>query len=220
MNQVKIGLFIQTERKELGFTQKELADKVGVSDKTISKWETGNGLPDLSSMEILCETLHITVNELLSGEKLSPSDYSQQAEVNMMNLLKENEEKGKFAKVQVSLGVILGILAITFLGLSSMGMNMNIIINFIDMPSLIELVLIEGACILSAGRLDKKSRIQLIMKSIIPAGAFATLFGAVVVGAYVREIELIGPNLAVAILPLVYAMLIYLVLIPIEKRVE
>ena len=64
MDQVKTGIFIQQTRKELGYTQKELADKVGVSDKTVSKWETGKGLPDISSLMPLCDALKVNFSAL------------------------------------------------------------------------------------------------------------------------------------------------------------
>ena len=70
MDTVKISNFILMARTKAGLTQKELADKIGVSDKTISKWETGKSLPDISYYETLCDALNIKVNELLSGEYL------------------------------------------------------------------------------------------------------------------------------------------------------
>ena len=75
MDQIKIGKFIAEMRKEQGITQKGLAEKLEISDKTVSKWECGNGLPEISLMMPLCEVLGINVNELLSGEKLSENDY-------------------------------------------------------------------------------------------------------------------------------------------------
>ena len=68
MNQEKIGQFIADTRKQSGLTQKELAERMGISDKTISKWECGNGIPDITYLESLCEALNINVNELLSGK--------------------------------------------------------------------------------------------------------------------------------------------------------
>ena len=69
MDQTRIGTFIAVLRKEKGLTQKELAEQIGISDKTVSKWETGNGMPDIAYLSPLCEVLDINVNELLSGEK-------------------------------------------------------------------------------------------------------------------------------------------------------
>ena len=69
MNQIKIGKFIASQRKKNNLTQKELAYRLGVSDRSISKWENGICMPDLSLFEPLCKELNITYNELLSGEK-------------------------------------------------------------------------------------------------------------------------------------------------------
>ena len=96
MSQNNIGEFIQQSRKAKGFTQKDLGDRIGVSDKTISKWENGNSIPDTSILNELCATLDINVNELLSGEKLTPEIYSMKAEENMMNLLEDNQKQQCF----------------------------------------------------------------------------------------------------------------------------
>lgn len=92
MDQIKIGKFIAEMRKENNLTQRQLAEELNISDKTVSKWECGKGLPEVSFMLPLCERLKITVNELLSGEKLSAENYQQKAEENMMNLVREKEE--------------------------------------------------------------------------------------------------------------------------------
>jgi len=95
MDQIKIGKFIAGERKLKKYTQRELADKLGISDKTISKWERGNGFPEVSLLLPLCNELEITVNELLSGERLQEVDYKKKAEENMVNLVKEAQESKK-----------------------------------------------------------------------------------------------------------------------------
>ncbi len=95
MNQVLIGAFIATERKRKGYTQKQLSEKLGISDKTVSKWERGNGFPDVSLLLPLCSELDITVNELLSGERVSEEDYCKKAEENMVNLVREAGESKK-----------------------------------------------------------------------------------------------------------------------------
>ncbi len=79
-------------RKEKGLTQRALADKLLISDKTVSKWECGNGLPEVSLMMPLCEILGITVNELLTGKRLDSSEYQQNAEENIMKLIEEKNE--------------------------------------------------------------------------------------------------------------------------------
>ncbi len=102
MNQEKIGKFIATLRKEQSMTQKELAQKLGVSDKTVSKWETGRGLPEISIMQSLCETLDVSINELLSGEKLDVSSYREKAEENISTLMKRRSYKKLILHIAIS----------------------------------------------------------------------------------------------------------------------
>ena len=106
MDQIKIGKFIAQMRKDQGLTQRQLAELLSISDKTVSKWECGKGLPEASLMLPLCDALHMTVNDLLTGEKISPSEYQKNAEENMMGLLKENEENKKRMALSVICGVI------------------------------------------------------------------------------------------------------------------
>ena len=95
MDQIKIGRFIAQERKQKNYTQRQLADRLGISDKTISKWERGNGFPEVSLLLPLCEELDISVNELLTGERVSDTEYRKKAEENMVNLVKEAQENKK-----------------------------------------------------------------------------------------------------------------------------
>lgn len=95
MNQEKTGAFIAQLRKESNMTQVQLADELGVTNKAISKWENGNGFPEVSLLLPLCIELEITVNELLSGERVSEDDYRKKAEENMVNLVKEAQESKK-----------------------------------------------------------------------------------------------------------------------------
>lgn len=76
-------------------TQRQLAETIGISDRTVSKWETGRGFPEVSLIQPLCQVLDIDVNELLSGQSLTPETYHQKAEVYIMNLLNEKEENKK-----------------------------------------------------------------------------------------------------------------------------
>lgn len=95
MDQIEIGKFIAEERKRKGYTQKQLSERLEISDKTISKWERGNGFPEVSLLLPLCNELEITVNELLSGERVSEEDYRKKAEENMVNLVREAQESKK-----------------------------------------------------------------------------------------------------------------------------
>lgn len=93
MEQEKIGKFILQLRKEKKMTQKELAEKLGVTDRAISKWENGRGMPDLSLMKALCDELGISVNELLSGEKIENADYQEKLEENILNTIAYTSKK-------------------------------------------------------------------------------------------------------------------------------
>ena len=92
MEPTRIGRFIAERRKALGLTQRQLAERLAVSDKAVSKWETGRGLPDVLLMPPLCAALGITVNDLLSGERVGEGDYRKKAEENMMELVRENAQ--------------------------------------------------------------------------------------------------------------------------------
>jgi len=93
MNQEKIGKFILELRKEKNMTQKELSEKIGVTDRAISKWENGRGMPDLSLLIPLCDALEISINELLSGKKLDKRDYQEKLEENIINTIDYTNKK-------------------------------------------------------------------------------------------------------------------------------
>ena len=115
MDQVLIGRFIASERKQKGLTQRQLADQLGISDKTISKWETGNGFPDVSLLLPLCEQLNITVNELLSAERLSDNEYKQKAEEIMVNMMKEKEANEKRFRLTNIVGMMSSIVFVALM---------------------------------------------------------------------------------------------------------
>lgn len=106
MDSIQIGRFIAETRKQHHLTQRQLADALGISDKTVSKWECGKGLPEVSLMLPLCEELEISVNDLLAGERVTEPDYRKKAEENMMGLMKDREESRKKLVVSVIGGVI------------------------------------------------------------------------------------------------------------------
>lgn len=95
MDQIKTGKFIAERRLAQKLTQRQLADALSVSDKTISKWECGKGMPEVSLMLPLCEILQITVNDLLSGEIVSDRAYREKAEENLTDLLRKNNSENK-----------------------------------------------------------------------------------------------------------------------------
>ena len=95
MDQIKIGRFIAACRKRANLTQLQLADKLGITDKAISKWERGITMPDTSIMLELCDILGISVNELLSGEKINMENSNQKNEQILLEMAKELEKKNK-----------------------------------------------------------------------------------------------------------------------------
>ena len=95
MDQIKIGKFILNCRKEKGLTQEQLAEKLGVTSKSISRWENGNTMPDYSLLKDLCNELDINVNELLSGEKIKGNDYMNKSEENLIKLRKQIDKRKK-----------------------------------------------------------------------------------------------------------------------------
>ena len=108
MDQVKIGKFIADCRKKANLTQMQLAEKLGITDRAISKWETGKSLPDSSIMLELCATLCITVNDLLSGEVVTMDNYNKELENNLLEMVKQKEEADKRL---LSLEMFIGITA-------------------------------------------------------------------------------------------------------------
>ena len=117
MDYNKIGSFIMNERKAKKLTQAKLAEKLFVSEKTISKWENGNGIPDTNTLPKLCEVLDISVNELLNGEKISNENYAKKAEDKLLELQKSKEESDKrllFAEIVIGSTATILLLAILF----------------------------------------------------------------------------------------------------------
>ena len=92
MNQIKIGKFIAEKRKERGYTQAQLAEKLGITDRAVSKWENGKSLPDSGIMLELCKALEISVTELLSGEEITVEKYDENIQNAMLELVKQKEQ--------------------------------------------------------------------------------------------------------------------------------
>ena len=118
MDQVKIGKFIAQCRKNKNLTQMQLAEKFGITDRAVSKWETGKTLPDSSIMLELCELLGITVNDLLSGEVVKMDHYNKEMENNLLELVKQREQSDKrllSAEVLIGITATVVLFALIFL---------------------------------------------------------------------------------------------------------
>ena len=105
MNQIKIGKFIAECRKKNNLTQMQLAEKLNITDRAISKWENGKAMPDSSIMLELCDELKISVNELLIGEIIDMKEYDKKSEELLLELAKQDEIKNK--KLMTSMWTIL-----------------------------------------------------------------------------------------------------------------
>lgn len=113
MNQTEIGTFIAKCRKEKKLTQAQLAEKLNITDRAVSKWETGKSMPDSSIMLELCEILGITVNELLSGEEINMESYEKKADENLIALKRKDENnmaKNLIISILFSVTLLVGIM--------------------------------------------------------------------------------------------------------------
>ncbi|MBQ6845294.1 MAG: helix-turn-helix domain-containing protein [Agathobacter sp.] len=246
MDQIKIGKFIAEMRKEQNLTQIDLAEKLGISNKTVSKWECGNGMPDYAVMEVLCDALQINVNELLSGERLPSKDYNKKAEENMMSLMQESSENRKHEKREAIL-VFLGIIGILFVVAYNIIMcgGVAFIGNFIDIPTFTCVTSVVILALALAGKLkdfirafsiavkkDKSIGEQEIHKSMIAmktaiiainlAGLLNFMIGLVVslTMAKIEDPKACLTWLAVALLSIVYALVTTIVFVPIYMRLK
>ena len=133
MDQVKIGKFIAQRRKNANLTQIQLAEKLGITDRAISKWETGKSLPDSSIMLELCALLGITVNDLLSGEVVTMDHYNKELENNLLELIRQKEQSDKrLLSAEVLIGITASIVLFALIFLAA----------FVSMPVQLRVCLI------------------------------------------------------------------------------
>ncbi len=120
MDQIKIGKFIADCRRKANLTQMQLAEKLGITDRAISKWETGKSLPDSSIMLELCGMLGITVNDLLSGEVVTMDNYNKNLENNLLEMVKQKQEADKrLLSLEVFIGITATIVLFTLILLAA-----------------------------------------------------------------------------------------------------
>lgn len=244
-DQKKIGEFISHARKEKGLTQRQLADEIGVTDKAISRWETGRGMPDTGTIPFLCTALGINVNELLSGERLSVEAYGGKAEDNMVKLIKDNEQIKKTSKenrVGTVVGMVILLLFLTAIVLFGRGQ----IGWFVDMPSLLAVMGIwliivgisgqfsdffKGILIafhskrvsgpdISEQALCSEYAIDFGIKAMTFSGAVSSIIGVVLALGTLGDLSRLGPALAVAILTAFYAAILCLLFMVVKGRVH
>jgi len=247
MDQIKIGKFIAEMRKEQNLTQIEMAEKLGISNKTVSKWECGNGMPDYAVMEGLCDILQINVNELLSGERLPSKDYNKKAEENMMNLIQEssiNQIREKKKLILAILGIF-GILIVVIWNITMFG-GVAEIGNFMDVPTFFYVTSIFILVLALAGKLkdffkaffiaikgDESISILEIQKAMLAmktsiiavnlAGVLNFFVGLIVSLKFMIQLdekEVFWIWIAVALLSIVYALVATIIFIPVYMRLK
>ena len=153
MDQIKIGKFIQERRKEKRLTQSELAEKLDVTDRAVSKWENGNCIPDASNIQELCKILNITINDLFSGCVVDIRDNEKKLEENLLEMIKIKEKRDKELLIlEIFIGVIVSI--IMFLCI--------MIASFVQMEDWIRIVLIVFGIIPFAIGISYAIRIEQI----------------------------------------------------------
>ena len=244
---IKTGSFISEMRKDKGLTQKQLADQVGVSDKAVSRWETGKGLPDTSIMPELCNALNININELLSGERLDVEAYSGKAEEIMVSLVKDVQENKNDRKAVV-LGLLLGFVLLMLGLVGIVTVSGSRVVYFLDIPSVVFVLAIQLIVLGAGGQMKsflgafklifgKKAEIEddvavvaaecefavkYAQRGAILGGILSSIMGfvAVLVIVWSESPDTIGPNMAVAVLSLFYGVLFVLVLMPIQGRLR
>ena len=135
MNQEKIGKFIAENRKNKKMTQVQLAQKLGVTDRAISNWENGKNMPDLSLFKSLCEILGITINELMSGEKIDSKEYTERLEENFINTIDYIDKKNNNINVVKSFCLL--IISIIGVCLSKLIFNDNELQNYVTVICMI-----------------------------------------------------------------------------------
>lgn len=234
INQIKIGQFIAESRKNLNLTQKQLAEEIGVTDKTISKWETGNRLPDAALLMDLCRVLQVDVNELLKGERVKPENYDQNANDTLVDLVGEinvikQEKRGQY--IGMIFGVVSIVCAIAIVMVKSLGTDR--LSDFLDIYTLLLLIGIICLILTATGCFHdfinvwkvcilRKRISEREMKATVQTVSFACLVtlivgviistaGIVSVIGHIGTAEILGPPMAQTVLSVLYTALLELI---------
>lgn len=241
LNQEKTGKFMAEMRRQQNLTQRQLAEQVGVSDKTVSKWETGRSMPDNAILLDVCLILNISVNELLSGERFSEEYYVNKAEENMIELVKESEyhkQKGNWTIFGTIFSFIMLVMACVFVILSTAGAES--LAWFIDMPSILIPVGITFFVLIASESLwdflqgfiivygkkdytDEQTRhawcaMRTVLCTVPIAGVFTFIVSLIAIIGYLSDLDKLGPHVAVAILSVFYCCIAEILLMPTAVR--
>ena len=245
MDYEKIGKFIAEKRKEKGMTQKELAKQLGISDKAVSKWECGRGMPDNSIMLPLCSLLEIKVNELLMGETLSEIDYNESTEDIILTLMEEKESLKKKNKRNLLSCVMVTLLAVTLFFLTTMSLQssefsqLDVLLYFYDPVALVLDMILVLVMLLATGKgkaffqsflwirkndvdrnelFNSLQAVRLAIASFLLGGGVLTLIDAIfMLGTMEKMLEV---GVSISLLTMLYGMLSALLLLPVKYKLE
>ncbi len=243
MNQEEIGKFIAELRKEKGLTQASFAEILGVNSKTVSKWECGRGMPDIATIPELCKELGITINELLTAERLSVESYSKKSEENMIALMKESDvfNKGNvFSRIVIPIiAIVVAVIIIVIVCGGGMAIFSSIIdILPISLILIITLLFLIGTkSLISFGKAvgysfgagkpqitqlrNALSVINFTGKILLLSGIVVTVVSLVVIlTQFGVVIDVVLPNLSVACSGLFCGLVGYLLLLPMRYGIE
>lgn len=245
MDAKKTGLFIAEKRKEKNLTQQDLADKLHLSNRTISKWECGKGMPDSAIMLELCEALDISVNELLSGEHIANEEYKEKADKNIIALMDIPKNAFKQSLLSAVFGLLSEVILVLFLFVCIWanvmnGMSMH---DFMDLPAFLIVVgttvlilMITGlaksficalkiCCGFGGGASIEEMEGCVVSVKVVMLSAFLaglTLFVASVIGTLVNVMPngngVMCVGIAVSLLGVLYGAIICLIMLPVLGR--
>lgn len=244
MDQVKIGNFIASLRKEKSMTQQQLADALDVSNKAVSKWECGKGLPELSVMTSLCMFFEISVNEFISGERIESSHFPERADENLV-LLIEEAKSVKRDNIRFILSILASLIVlmlfIWYIFVASMGVQLGAL--YFDSTSLIGVIGITGVLLLATGHIKpffcavpyvinsktsnvdlrkSYSAVKLAGQSFLGSGALITCIGFMSMQysgtADQIHMEDIGFSVSMSLNGILLGLIGYLILLPFQAK--
>ena len=220
MDTEKISKFIATARTKIGLTQKELADKIGVSDKTISKWETGKSLPDISYYEPLCDALNIKVNELLSGEYLNDDIYLEKAENNFVEIIRENNFSKKKVVIRLFAGLSLFIATSILIGILSKSDFADVFLGLYDLPTFVILLFINLGAVIISGKRTIDDILTLLRYISIPTGVLLTIVSLAMAATEISDITNLAAYLVVSLLATLYGIIEYIIIMILSRKLN
>ena len=237
LNQEKTGKFIAEMRREKHLTQRQLAEQIGVSDKTVSKWENGRSMPDNAILLDVCLILNVSVNELLSGERFTEECYVDKAEENMVELVQESKyhkQKGNCNILGTIFSFLMLVLVCAWVVISSSGTEL--LSRFVDLPSILIPMGITFFILLASDSLwdfinvfsicyGKEEHHEYQIKNawaamkmvlcVIPiAGIFSFIVSLIVITGRLSDVEMISIHVSVALLTMFYSIVMEILLIP------